>query len=400
MTFAGTSINALPIELESTVSMPSSGASPVSATVTISPSAGGTMPVSPPIALGAVRVTEIQTWLDIYRSPTNSAVDIIGPAGKAPGSRTLSNSPGLQAAGSPWVLGDAGAEDIAFSVQVPITGSAGDRVWARVKSLTYVFSSADYTGSTFCRLAGTPAGDAVTVLDPIAGSLSDFSAQYPESATALNLGLGETALRRELAGRVTITGSTSPPTGSSCTVTDTRGCVTGQQVTATVIAGSLTQAATRADSNPSSTVIVLTKDDGITATYSGLPAVTVGVAPQVLEGALNPVTVTDVRGGAAGWSLTAALSGPFTEVGTGQISESAASLAPTCTELEGSATQSPGSGGVLSNAVTLCGVDPGIDDSIGQSGGGQYTVRGRLTVTVPPFQKAGEYSSTLVITLT
>ena len=51
--------------------------------------------------------------------------------------------------------------------------------------------------------------------------------------------------------------------------------------------------------------------------------------------------------------------------------------------------------------MTLCGVDPGVDDSDGQlRAGGQYTVTGAVELTVPAFQKAGEYTSTLVITLT
>ncbi len=198
-----------------------------------------------------------------------------------------------------------------------------------------------------------------------------------------------------------VNGAGSGTPSSSCTVTDPSGCTTGQQVTATVTAGSLTQEAAKAGSNPSSTAIVLTKDDGNSGTYSGASAVTVSTTSQLMEGALNPVTVTDVRGGTAGWSLTAALSGPFTEVGTGQIAESAAKLVQVgCSPLAGSATRNPGSGGTLSSAVTLCGVDPGVDDSDGQSGGGQYTVTGTVELTVPAFQKAGEYASTLVITLT
>ena len=77
-------------------------------------------------------------------------------------------------------------------------------------------------------------------------------------------------------------------------------------------------------------------------------AVTVDTTRQVMEGALNPVTVTDVRGGTAGWSLTASLSGPFTEVGSGQIASSARSSSQVgCAPLAGSATRDPGSGGTL-----------------------------------------------------
>ena len=55
---------------------------------------------------------------------------------------------------------------------------------------------------------------------------------------------------------------------------------------------------------------MLTKQNAASKyTYAGAAAVTVDTTSQVMEGALNPVTVTDVRGGTAGWSLTAALSG-------------------------------------------------------------------------------------------
>jgi hypothetical protein len=42
---------------------------------------------------------------------------------------------------------------------------------------------------------------------------------------------------------------------------------------------------------------------------------------------------------------------------------------------------------------------PGVDDSAGQSGSGQYTIGGRFELTVPAFQKAGQYSATLQLTL-
>jgi hypothetical protein len=395
--FAGTTINAAPVQLESTITLPGSGTSPVNASVTVSPVGAGSMPVSPPLDLVGVTVTQVGARLDVYRSPTNSATAITGPVDMATGTTAVLGAPGTQFASTPWAVPGG------FTVTgIPVTGAAGDRVWVRLKSLTYTFSATGYTGSTLCRLAGASAGGSSTVVDPIYGSLSDFSAQYPESATDLDLGLGETALRAELGNRVTITGTVAPPPSSSCTVTDPSGCTTGQQITATVTAGTLSQQADAAGSNPSSTAIVLTEQDaGDKYTYAGTPAVTTATVAQVMEGALNPVTVTDVRGGTAGWSLTAELSGPFTEVGTGVMPESAAKLVQVgCAPLAGSATRTTGTGGTLSNAVTLCGVDPGVDDSDGQSGGGQYEVTGAVELTVPAFQKAGEYSATLVITLT
>jgi hypothetical protein len=41
-----------------------------------------------------------------------------------------------------------------------------------------------------------------------------------------------------------------------------------------------------------------------------------------------------------------------------------------------------------------------MDDSEGDSGSGQYTVTGRVDLTIPPFQRAGDYTSTIVVTLT
>ena len=116
---------------------------------------------------------------------------------------------------------------------------------------------------------------------------------------------------------------------------------------------------------------------------------------------MNPVTVADLRGGTAGWSLTAQLSGAFSEIGGGSISASAASLTGvSCTPVAGSASHVDGTGGTLSGPVTLCGVDPGTDDSSGDSGGGSYVISGNLNLVVPAFQKAGEYTSTMTITLT
>ena len=390
--------------LLSTITTPASTSdisAPVKATVTVTAPASGAMPASPPVALADVVITQYDVRLDIFTTTTNSPAGITG----APATGAVGTSPSCSRSRPvPWRLRTpwaAPVEDI--EVQLP-AGTPGQRQWLRLKELTYHWSAASGSilGTTDCRLVGPIVAASGTVETPLYGFFSSLSSTWPESAT--NFSAGSPGTFGSFGARVTVTdvnGAGSGTPSSSCTVTDPSGCTTGQQVTATVTAGSLTQEAAKAGSNPSSTAIVLTKDDGNSGTYSGASAVTVSTTSQLMEGALNPVTVTDVRGGTAGWSLTAALSGPFTEVGSGQIAESAAKLVQVgCSPLAGSATRNPGSGGTLSSAVTLCGVDPGVDDSDGQSGGGQYTVTGTVELTVPAFQKAGEYASTLVITLT
>jgi hypothetical protein len=399
---AGTAINAAPQSFTSTVVMPDSAdaGTGASAQVTIAPAGAGTMPLSPPVALSGVEVDELQVRLDIYRSTTNSAVDITLPMDMSSGTAAVAPAALPQPASTPWALPSP------FEVTVPVTGAAGQRAWVRVKSFGFTWSKAgEYTGSTTCRLVAAeafPAGP-TTVEQPIFGALTPLSRQFPVALTDVNLAGTEAQLRAEFADRVTFTGTTPPPTGDTCTVTNPSGCTTGQQITATVIAGTLTQQATAAGANPASTAITMRQQDATpgVAPYDGASAVTVSTAPQVMEGPLNPITVTDVRGGSAGWSLTAQLAGPLTEIGGGSIDEAQANLVVNaCTPLAGSASRTPGTGGTLDAAVTLCGVDAGMDDSEGDSGSGQYTVTGRVDLTIPPFQRAGDYTSTIVVTLT
>jgi hypothetical protein len=399
---AGTAINAAAQDFVTTVVMPDTADAGTGATaqVTIAPSGAGTMPLSPPVDLPGVAITALQVRLDVYRSTTNRAIDISPTVDMTSGSSAVSDPSFTQQSSSAWTLPSP------FQVNAPVTGPAGGRAWVRVKQFSFTWQStaAGWNGTTTCRLAAAAAlpGGPTTVEQPIFGALTPLSRQFPVSATNVNLSGTETEIRAQLADRVTFTGTAPPPTSSSCTVTDPSGCATGQQITASVVAGTLSQAATAAASNPSPLSIILTTQNASARyTYLGGGTVEVNPSPRVMEGALNPVTVTDVRGGVAGWSLTASLSGPFVEVGGGEMPTNAASLTQVgCDGLTGSATSAAGSGGSLSGAVTLCGVDPGIDDSDGQSGSGQYTVTGAVELVVPAFQKVGEYTSTLVITLT
>jgi hypothetical protein len=382
---AGSAINAAPQSFTSTVVMPdfAQAASGASAQVSIAPTGAGTMPLSPPVALPGVEIDALEVRLDIYRSTTNSAVDITLPMDMSSGTAAVTAAAYTQAASTAWALPGP------FQVTVPVTGAAGQRAWVRVKSFGFTWSKAgEYTGLTTCRLAAAealPAGP-TTVEQPIFGALTPLSLQFPVSETDVDLSGSESDVRLQFADRITFLAEPSI-TASECTVVDVSGCTTGQEISAGVTAGSLTQGAVPAAGNPSATEI-------------SLPPVNVQNFVQVLQGPLNPITVTDVRGNIAGWSLTADLKEPFYELGGGEISEAQARLTGVaCSPLAGSATHNPGSGGVLSGPVTLCGVDAGIDDSSGGSGSGQYTISGQFELEVPSFQRAGVYTSTLIVTL-
>lgn len=391
-----------PQTLMSVISAPTTTndvSTPTVVTVSVQAPPTGTLPLSPSVPLTGVAISKVSVRLDIYESATNSPTTIAG----APTSAAL----GVFEPAVALTLGDLAPRSPIAGAPVSVTippSSVGTRQWLRLKEFAYDWTATGVlSGSTRCRLVGAAQNTASggTVQDPIFLFLTSESQQYPEPATDFTSG---SATFDSFAARLTVTDVNGAGTGSSsssCTVDGVTPCTTDQNVNATVEPGSLAQAASAADSNPSSTAIVLTADDGSTGTFGGAEEVTVGTTPQLMEGALNPVTVTDTRGGTAGWSLTAELSGPFTEVGGGQMAEATATLGSVvCAPTSGSATRKTGAGGTLSSAVTLCGVDPGVDDSAGQSGGGQYTVSGRFELTVPAFQKAGEYTSTLVITLT
>jgi hypothetical protein len=349
------------------------------------------------VPLDDVVIARFKVRLDVYQTTANSPSTIAGaPAQGAIGVLESGTPPADFPADTAWPAPDP------ISVLVP-TAPPGTRQWLRVREVTYEWTAAgQITGSTLCRLEAPiqSATSGGTVTQPLFGFLGSLSAQYPDSA--LDFAAGE-AKFSDFADRLTVEASDSAPLppSSNCTVTDPSGCTLGQQITSSVLAGRITQQAARAPENPESTSIILHRQgDVVGPPYDGDPSVVVSRVPQVMEGPLNPVTVTDVRGGVAGWSLTAELTAPFVEIELGTIDESQARIVGVaCTPIAGSASRAPGSGGTLESAVTLCGVDAGVDDSEGQSGSGQYTISGRFELTVPAFQKAGEYTSTLQITL-
>jgi hypothetical protein len=137
-----------------------------------------------------------------------------------------------------------------------------------------------------------------------------------------------------------------------------------------------------------------------------LSPITVGAAPQTSTGDLNQITVSDLRDGDLGWSLTAS-STSFTGSAGGSIPASAFSVTPTCAP-DASALAAAGlsafpssvaagpAGSFGATAVTLC-TEPAA--APGATSGGVFDAAGALSLTVPPFLPAGTYSATITISL-
>lgn len=112
--------------------------------------------------------------------------------------------------------------------------------------------------------------------------------------------------------------------------------------------------------------------------------------------------VSDRRSVPLGWTLTATLDGPLTHTSGTTLPSSAVRLhGVDCGQTAGAAGSSPsvpGDSGTLDTAVDLCSVGVG---SVGNTGaaGGQWDVTGDLTLSVPAFAPAGEYSGTILLML-
>ena len=164
-------------------------------------------------------------------------------------------------------------------------------------------------------------------------------------------------------------------------------CSTQQNIFAEVTPGSLTQAAQQDPANPSATEVEF-------------GSVTTSAAAQDVSAPMNPIQVTDARGGTYGWTLTASLTGPFVTGGGDSIGATNLSMgATTCSAVGGSAAVVGGPAGAFGGAAhTVATVGAGVVGGAG-SGGGQYDCAATLTLTVPPFQHTGTYTTTMTLTL-
>ncbi len=147
---------------------------------------------------------------------------------------------------------------------------------------------------------------------------------------------------------------------------------------------------------------------------------TTPLAPTPCPASLNPITVTDNRGGGYGWTLSATMTN-FAGAGSNTIANSRLAASPACApaaageawdydapgQIRGGRlrpgdasrrVRSPGRSQTFGGTVTLC-VKDGQVNPTSQSSGGIYTVSAPLTLTVPSFQAADVYTATMTITL-
>jgi len=184
------------------------------------------------------------------------------------------------------------------------------------------------------------------------------------------------------------------------------GCDALFEVNVSVVQGNLVQRAYTGGVNPNATTI-------------SLGSIVSPTAPTALNGTLNPITVSDNRGGTFGWSLTAVLSN-FSGATGKTINKSRANLTAGCspatagtawdysavgqTAVSGYdsfyAATGATSGGNQSfgSAVNLCTKDGTINATTGSTGG-IYNATAGVTLLVPAFQASDSYVAVLTVTL-
>ncbi|MET9464745.1 hypothetical protein ABZY44_07950 [Streptomyces sp. NPDC006544] len=117
-----------------------------------------------------------------------------------------------------------------------------------------------------------------------------------------------------------------------------------------------------------------------------------------VHGTLNPIEVSDARGGTAGWSLTGTL-GDFTAAGGGTavIPAAAVSWTPSCSaHADAVGTPSAGAPGALgATPAGLCELRSGS----GQPVGGVFDASAGLNLHTPAVVPGGNYAATLTLSL-
>ncbi|MGC0419145.1 hypothetical protein [Embleya sp. AB8] len=124
-----------------------------------------------------------------------------------------------------------------------------------------------------------------------------------------------------------------------------------------------------------------------------LSDITLDGTAQAMTGALNPVTVTDVRGGSLGWTLTADIS-DFTSPEGGRIPADHFTWKPSIQADPASpSTAAAGIPGRIAGGSTLASAPPAPHT------GGTFTAGAAISLAVPAYQKPGSYNATLTLSI-
>jgi hypothetical protein len=207
------------------------------------------------------------------------------------------------------------------------------------------------------------------------------------------------------------------------------GCATRQNVNVSVLQGNLTQrvyvnstaaTGTGVATSSATTPVVGTSNVNTDNTTVNLGTLTTPLAPVVIAGTLNDITVSDNRGGTNGWSLTATGTS-FTGVPSGTIAASNLTATPACAAATNSTAwdytavgktaisgfdDTLNAGGVTAGSaaqafgstVNLCTKNTTPNVTTGSTGG-VYNVTSSLALTVPAFQQAARYTAVVTVTL-
>ncbi|WP_234435298.1 WxL domain-containing protein [Streptomyces sp. NRRL F-2747] len=129
---------------------------------------------------------------------------------------------------------------------------------------------------------------------------------------------------------------------------------------------------------------------GESITLGGISYGQGGAAP----GRIGTVTVTDARGGPAGWTLSGKIT-EFTGPGGVRIPGASLSWAPRCTVAQGGAGQCvAGGAGVVGPQGAVLASAPDAARA-----GGTFTIDATVTLRVPPYTPPGAYRAVLTLTL-
>jgi hypothetical protein len=135
----------------------------------------------------------------------------------------------------------------------------------------------------------------------------------------------------------------------------------------------------------------------ISQAASGIQLSEVGVSAddQTMTGKLNTVTVKDLRGGSAGWTLTGSITDFSSEAG-GTIPADNFTWKPKAAKADEKSKGAPvaGSEGVIGSGATLASVPQTAGGT-----GGSFAADADINLKVPAYQSAGDYSATLTLSI-